>query len=288
MLEQIIRKQFVTLNDIRLHVITAGSERGEPIILLHGFPEFWYGWHHQIEPLASAGYHVIVPDQRGYNLSDKPKDVAAYNLDVLANDILALGTSMEYEKVALVGHDWGGAVAWWFASKYPQHVSKLIILNAPHHRVMREALRNDPAQRRRSWYMRYFQLPWLPEASMRLFNWRGLIEPLKRSAKKDTFSEEDWVCYRAAWSQPGAMTAMLNWYRALRKAPPKAPPDPHIHVPTLLLWGTGDIALGKEMAQPSIDLCDDGRLVYFENATHWLQHDEPEAVNQHILEFLES
>src|ERR1700712_2582822 len=147
------RHRTIATNGIHLHVVEAGPARGPLLILLHGFPEFWYGWHRQIEPLAAAGYHVVVPDQRGYNLSDKPEGIAAYNIDTLARDIVGLIDEAGAAKAYVAGHDWGGAVAWWLGIKHPERIEKLVLLNIPHPQVMRRALLKDSVQRKKSSYM---------------------------------------------------------------------------------------------------------------------------------------
>lgn len=276
----------IPTNGINLHAILAGPAAGSPLILLHGFPEFWYGWRHQIEPLANAGFRVIVPDQRGYNLSDKPEGVRSYKIEFLSADILGLMDALGYEKVALAGHDWGAVVAWVLALRHPERIRKLAILNVPHPAVMFRFLKRNPEQLRRSWYIFAFQLPWLPESQFRRDNWRGGARMLRGSGKLHTFTNEDIAEYKKAWSQPGAMTAMINWYRAAALFGLKLPEEIRIQAPTLMLWGKQDVALSLHMAQPSIDLCEDGRLVIFENATHWVQHDEAEAVTQQLLDFL--
>ncbi|MGB7875364.1 MAG: alpha/beta hydrolase, partial [Anaerolineales bacterium] len=208
---------FIETNGIKLHVVMAGPKDGQPVFLLHGFPEFWYGWRKQIPALADAGYRVIVPDQRGYNMSDKPKGVRAYAIDKLANDILGLMDALGHEKVNLIGHDWGGFVAWAFAIWHPKCLSKLGILNAPHPDVMTRFLRRgDPEQLRRSWYFFTFQIPWLPEYWLRKNDWRRTVLALRGSGKIHTFTNEDITEYKQAWSRPGAIKAMLNWYRAVR------------------------------------------------------------------------
>ena len=278
---------YIEANGIKLHVVMAGPKDGQPVFLLHGFPEFWYGWRKQIPSLAEAGYRVIVPDQRGYNLSDKPKGVKSYRVDTLVKDVLGLIDALGYEKVNLIGHDWGAVVAWAFAIWHPERLHKLGILNVPHPAVMFNFLRRgDPEQLRRSWYIFAFQLPWLPETMLRSKNWRGGARVLRGSGKIHTFTNEDIAEYKKAWSQPGAMTAMINWYRALLRYRPRMPKDPRVTVPTLMLWGMQDVALSHRMARPSMDYCDDGKLVFFEDATHWVQHDETEAVNQLLIEFL--
>jgi len=285
--------KMVSTKGVNLHVVFAGPHDGKPVILLHGFPEFWRGWSKQIEPLANAGYRVIVPDQRGYNLSDKPKGVAAYHIDTLARDITGLMDTLGYEKGFIVGHDWGAAVAWHLATYYAHRVEKLGILNVPHPVVMLRTLRKSMEQLRKSWYMFFFQIPWLPEWGLGRNNAQGASDLLKNSAKPGTFSDEDLVHYRQAWTQPGALTAMINWYRSLirtglRNISKPGPKTPLISVPTLMLWGLQDVALGQEMAQPSIDLCAQGNLIFLDQATHWVQHDEPEKVADYLLEFFQS
>lgn len=275
----------VRTNGIRLHVVQSGPPNGPLVILLHGFPEFWYGWRHQISVLAEAGYRVWAPDQRGYNLSDKPPGITAYNLDELAKDVIGLIDAAGQEQAYLVGHDWGAAVTWWTALKYPQRLNKIAVLNVPHPRVMKRMLRSSWAQLRKSWYIFFFQLPWLPEAFTRANNWQNGVAALRGSSRPNVFTDADLVFYRAAWSQPGAITGMINWYRALLRSQPKSVASSQVKVPTLLIWGARDLFLGREMAQPSIDLCDQGQLVLLEEATHWVQHEEAAHVNRLLLEF---
>lgn len=277
---------FIKTTGVRLHVAQAGPTDGPLAILLHGFPEAHFEWQRQLPALAAAGFRVLAPDQRGYNLSDKPQEVAAYNLDTLVDDVLGLIEHTAREKAYIVGHDWGGAVAWWLAARYPERVERLVILNVPHPIVLGRALRTSWSQRRRSWYMFYFQLARLPEASLRAGNWRALARTMQRSSVPGTFSEADMKRYRTAWAQPGAATGMVNWYRAMWQARPRRLASVRITVPTLVLWGLRDNVLGAEMIQPSLDLCDDGRLVAFDDATHWVAHEKPDAVNRRLLEFL--
>lgn len=275
-------------NGIRLHVVQAGPAQGPLAILLHGFPEFWYSWRRQIPHLAAAGFRVWAPDQRGYNLSDKPKGRRAFRVEELAADVIGLVQQSGRERIHLVGHDWGGAVAWWIALHYPQILERLVLLNIPHPAVMLRNLKRNPAQMCRSWYVLFFQLPWLPEALSRAGHWRWPARALRKTSRPGTFSDADLAMYREAWSQPGAFTSMLNWYRALTTQRLQLPGNPRISVPTLLLWGCHDGALGREMAQPSIDLCDHGRLVLFEEATHWVHEDEPDRVNELLTQFLQA
>jgi epoxide hydrolase 4 len=275
----------IDTNGIRLHVVTAGDPDGRPVVLLHGFPEFWYGWRHQIPALVAAGFRVIVPDQRGYNLSDKPKGVPAYRTEELVRDVIGLLDHFGIQKVCLAGHDWGAAVAWGVALAFPERIERLAILNVPHPAVMLQTLRSSPRQMLKSWYIFFFQIPGLADWLLKADHSAALARMLRSSGKASTFEASDLLEYRQAWSQPGALTAMINWYRAIFRDRPSRRSRVRVRVPTMILWGKRDVALSAEMAQRSVELCTDGRLEYFENATHWLQHDEAEAVNRRLVAF---
>jgi epoxide hydrolase 4 len=274
----------IPTNGIRLHVVEAGPEDGPLVLLLHGFPEFWYGWHRQIGPLAAAGFRVVVPDQRGYNLSDKPKGVRAYNLDDLALDVVGLIDALGREKAHVAGHDWGGAVGWWLGTKHAHRLDRLALLNIPHPWVLERALRKSAKQRAKSSYMFYFQLPWLPERHLSRNSFQPIASVLRRSSRPGTFSDEDLTLYRASWARPGALTGMLNWYRAALRARPAQPASSRIPVPTLVIWGTKDLVLGRDLVPPSLAFCDQGRAVFLEEATHWVAHEEPETVSRLLVE----
>jgi pimeloyl-ACP methyl ester carboxylesterase len=271
-------------DDVDLHAVAAGPKDGPVVLLLHGFPEFSYGWRRQIEPLVAAGFRVIVPDQRGYNLSSKPSGVAAYVLTELVSDVIAIADQLGQEKIFLAGHDWGAAVAWSAALLHPQRIAKLAVLNVPHPSVMRKFLSTRPRQFLRSWYMFLFQVPWLPEALLSAFNFRVAARSLLRSSRPGTFSAEDLAQYRAAWSQPGALTGMINWYRALFRVRTKFA-DKTVRVPTRILWGERDDFLLNEMAHESLRYCTSAELFTFANATHWLQHEEPVRVSELLIDF---
>jgi pimeloyl-ACP methyl ester carboxylesterase len=253
------------------------------MILLHGFPEFWYGWKQQIDALAEAGFCVWVPDQRGYNLSDKPTGIDAYGLDRLVADVIGLLDAAGRQKAVIVGHDWGAAVAWWTAVSYPERVERLVVLNVPHPIAMKRYASRNVGQMLRSWYIGFFQLPWLPETVSRFGNWTTFVKTLLGSSRPGTFRRADLQQYKAAWSQPGAVKAMINWYRASLRKPPAQRRSIRVTVPTLLIWGVLDKFLKREMAQLSIDFCDNGRVVFIENATHWVQHEEAKQVNELII-----
>ena len=280
-----LEHSYIETNGIRLHVVQAGLKSGIPVVLLHGFPEFWYAWRKQIPALVEAGCRVILPDQRGYNLSDKPKDVKSYLVDELVKDALGLMDALGYEKVNLVGHDWGGGVAWELANAFPERVHRLGILNAPHPAVMARFLTRDLEQIRRSWYIVFFQFPWIPETSLRAGNWRGAERALRATSNINSFTNADILKYKEAWSQPGAMTAMLNAYRAAARYRWK-PNEGQVKVPTLMMWGMKDFALSHRQARPSMDYVKDGNLILFPEATHWVHLDAAEEVNHYLVDFV--
>ena len=281
-----LEHSYIETNGIRLHVVQAGPQSGTPVVLLHGFPEFWYGWRLQIPALVEAGCRVIIPDQRGYNLSDKPEGVKAFSMDELVKDVIGLIDALGYEKVNLVGHDWGAVVAWVVAHQHPERLHRLGILNVPHPEVMKRFLKRDLEQLRRSWYILFFQLPWLPETLMRAQDWRAIVRALRDSGKTHTFTDEDIDKYKEAWSQPGAIIAMLNWYRAAARYQMPDMKDARIRVPTLMMWGMKDVALSHRLARPSMDYCVEGNLILFPEATHWVQLDEADSVNHYLADFL--
>jgi len=271
-------------NVVRLHVVDALSEDAPLVVEQHAFPEFWYGWHRQIAPLAAAGFRVVVPDLRGYNLSDKPQGIRAYNLDDLALDVVGLIDALGREQAHVAGHDWGGAVAWWLGMKHAERLDRLALLNIPHPLVFERILWRSGKQRRKSSYMFFFQLPWLPERALRRKGFSLLVRTLQKTSRPGTFSEEDLALYRAAWARPGALTGMLHWYRAALRARRSDPASQRVPVPTLLLWGTKDLVLGRELVPPSLALCDQGRAVFFEEATHWVAYEQPEEVSRQLIE----
>jgi pimeloyl-ACP methyl ester carboxylesterase len=275
----------IQAGEVRLHVVQAGPVDGKPLILLHGFPDFWMGWRHQIGALAEAGFRVIVPDQRGYNTSDRPSAITDYEISRLVGDVVGLADALGHHRFSLVGHDWGGIVAWAAGSLVAERLDRLVILNAPHPDVFGPYVRRSPSQMLRSSYVGFFQIPWLPEMVLGAGNCAALVAALKASARQDALTEDDIARYRQAWQQPGSLTGMLNWYRALRL---RRPLEEVITTRTLVLWGLKDTALEVGLAEKSLALCTQGRLQTFDGATHWLQREEPDAVNAAILGFLAS
>lgn len=270
--------EYITTNGIRLHTALAGPEDGEPVFLLHGFPDAWFGWEAQIGPLVDAGFRVIVPDQRGYNLSDKPNGVGNYKMGTLVDDILGLADVLGYERFYLAGHDFGAMVSWNLAMQNPERIKRLVIANVPHPKVMGSYLRSHPKQMLKSWYALFFQIPKLPEWAVKINNWHFLI-----SAMPISFTKEERSRYRNAWGQPGAMTGMINWYRASLRGMGKSAGASKIQVPTLILWGKHDPHISYEMASLSVEMCEEGSLITIEDATHWVLYDEAEATSKYIV-----
>jgi len=272
------------LGGVRIHAVAAGPQDGPLVVLLHGYPEFWYGWRAQIPALASAGFRVVVPDQRGYNQSSKPEDWQAYRLPNLVGDVLGIANRLQREKFMLAGHDWGGMVAWACAMEHQDRIGRLAILNAPHPSVFGKYARTHPAQLLRSWYVIFMQLPFLPEYLFSAGDFRVMTGVLARMSRPGTFSEADFEAYRDAWRKPGAPKAMINWYRALLRSPPLTG-NPMIEIPVRILWGARDTALSADLAPLSLGFCKDSELTMFPEATHWLQHEEPSAISSALIGF---
>lgn len=278
-----ITDAYAEVNGIRLHYVEAGE--GPLVVLLHGFPEFWYSWRHQIPALAQAGFHVVAPDMRGYNLSDRPHDWRRYDADTLAEDIAGLIGHLGQGPAYLAGHDWGAVIAYQTAMRHPELLRKLAILNVPHTERMLAGFRTL-RQLRKSWYMFFFQIPGLPEWLMA----RDDFSFAKRSLRADSpgaFSDADLERYAQAWAQPGALTGMVNYYRAaLRRSPRAALAGlAPIQTETLVIWGMRDRHLGSELAQPLPQWVPNVRVERLPQATHWVQHDEPQRVNELLIEF---
>jgi pimeloyl-ACP methyl ester carboxylesterase len=281
-----LRHGRLDVGGVTLHYVEAG--RGPLVVLLHGFPEFWYSWRWQLPALAGAGFRVVAPDLRGYNESSKPRGVAAYAADLLARDVAQLIRGLGAERAVVVGHDWGGAVAWTFAMRCPELLQRLVILNVPHPARFLRALRT-PRQLRKSWYMFFFQLPRLPEASVRRANFAMLRRTFRHDpVRPGAFSDDDIERYIAALARPGALTAAINYYRALFRQDPRrmrAGFRP-IEAPVLVIWGMQDRYLGAELAEPDARWAPNARVERLPDASHWVQVDRPERVNALLLDFL--
>ena len=271
----------VDVGGIRIHCVVEGE--GPLVVLLHGFPETSRAWRKQIPALADH-FRVVAADMRGYGGSDKPKGIAAYRTSVIADDIVALVHALDAEHAHVVGHDWGGGVAWTLAMEHPEMVERLAVLNCPHPAVMRRALRSNWAQIRKSWYIFAFQLPWLPEWGFTRNGSKAIKDTLRRSAKRpDTFSEADLDEYARAFGAPGAATAAINYYRAAARSRVWRR---EISAPTLLIWGEDDFALGTELTRGMDHLfTSPPRIEYLPNTSHWVMEERPDEVNRLLLEF---
>jgi len=290
-----IKHEYADVNGVRLHYARAG--KGKLIMFVHGFPEFWYEWKDQI-PEFAKDHLVVAPDMRGYNLSSKPEGVEQYQVKYMIEDLRALAEKLGHKKFTLVAHDWGGAIAWAFAIAHPEYLDKLVIINAPHPGVFARELRENPDQQKASQYMLFFRSP-QAEAVLSANNYDGLVKGVIGDLlKKGIFTEEDKKAYIEAWSQPGALTGGLNYYRAARVGPPSGEenkdggsfgvnlPSLEVKVPTLVIWGEKDTALltgnlvglDKFVPRLTIKRVPDG--------SHWVIHEKPELINSYIREFI--
>ncbi len=277
--------QMLEVGDLNMHVVLEGEEHAPLIVLLHGFPEFWYSWRHQIKPFAAAGYRVVAVDQRGYNLTDKH---GPYDIFTLSDDVANLIRALGYDKAAAVmGHDWGGAITWTFGARYPELVDKLIVCNVPHPSVGKTVLQSFYLpQIFKSWYIAFFQIPGLPERAISMNDYKGLTDGLKHAAK-DMISDEELSYFKTAWSQPGALSAGIDWYRALfRERGRVASTDSTVEVPSLLIWGDQDAYLTTQTAEWTRPYVDDLKIKYIQGASHWVQQECPDMVNRYTLDFL--
>jgi pimeloyl-ACP methyl ester carboxylesterase len=275
------------VNGIHLHYVEAGT--GPLVVLLHGFPEFWYEWRHQIPALAAAGFRVVAPDLRGYNRSAKPAGIGSYRLEELVRDVAGLIRYLGAERAAVAGHDWGGLIAWYLAMLRPEVVDRLIVLNAPHPAAFARELRS-PAQLLRSSYALFFQLPWLPEAVLRAGDF-ALLQRIFRTqpVRRGAYTGDDIQRYKDALRQPGALTAAINYYRAaLRRSLVRAKRDvSRIDHPTLLIWGERDRYLNIRLTQGLEEWVPGIRVERIREASHWVPVDAPELVNRLLIDFLD-
>ena len=274
-------------NGVRLHCAVAGPADGPLVVALHGFPEYWRGMAGVMTRLARAGFRVVAPDQRGYALSEKPSGIDAYRVEELAADVVGIIDHFGRDRADIVGHDWGAAVAWWLALTHPHRVRRLVVANVPHPSVFAREVRSNRRQTLKSWYIFAIQAPAIPEVVA--FGRRArprFARFIAGTATPGAFSPRYLRQLQDAWAQPGAARGMLNWYRASVRRRPGRLTDKRIHVPTLIIWGRRDVALSDTMAQPSADLCDDVRVEFLDEATHWVLHDEPERTGDLIVGFL--
>lgn len=286
-----IQHHFIQANRIRLHYVTQGE--GDLIILLHGFPEFWYSWRYQI-PVLARNFKVVVPDLRGYNQSDKP--ATGYDLTTLAADINSLIENLGYKRAHIVGHDFGGAIAWRFAQKFPHMLNRLVILSAPHPSRFAANLIQDLNQLRRSWYIFAFQVPGLPEWLIQQ-NLKNFVQTVFRglAVRKGFFTRETSAMYEAALRQPGAIASALKYYRQLFSpliwisdiwSTMSSGSPQLITAPTLVLWGEEDAVLSGRIAEDLRHAVSASfELKFLPNCGHWIQQESPQTVNRELLAF---
>ncbi|BAZ52073.1 alpha/beta hydrolase fold protein [Nostoc sp. NIES-4103] len=277
------KHEYITTNGVKLHYVTQGA--GPLMLMLHGFPEFWYSWRHQIPEFAKY-FQVVALDLRGYNESDKPQKQSAYVMDEFIKDVEGVIKGLGYDKCILVGHDWGGAIAWSFAYAHPEMVERLIILNLPHPAKFAQGLLT-PQQLLRSWYIFLFQLPWLPEFLLQSSDFQAIEKALQSTAvNKNAFTQADLNAYKDAAAKRGALTAMLNYYRNSLQQFISNKTWGILHVPTLMIWGENDAALGKELTYDTGAYVKDLQIKYIPHCGHCVQQEQPELVNQYIKEYL--
>ena len=276
-----------------LHMRIARAGSGPLLIFLHGFPECWYSWRHQLRALSDR-FDCVASEMRGYGETDAPAGVANYTLDKLVGDVADLIAALGHDGAVVIGHDWGGAVAWATAMMRPEVVERLIVMNCPHLERMSYALRHNPHQMLRSWYMLFFQLPRIPEWVFRRRNFDALARALRDGTiQKNVFSETDLDYFRAAFRNPYSLTAAINYYRANLRSGFMARPgantwiDKKISAPTLLIWGEQDFALGKELTYGMEKLfAGPFEIRYIPDSGHWVQQEKPDPVNQYVRDFL--
>jgi pimeloyl-ACP methyl ester carboxylesterase len=277
----------IDTGEVSLAVAEAGA--GEPVILLHGFPEISHSWRHQLPALAAAGFHAVAPDLRGYGESDRPTDTAAYALPNLVGDLVGLIRALGHESAHLVGHDWGGSIAWVTASRASERVRSLTILNSPHPVASAES-RQIPEQQQKSWYMLLFQFVGVAEEWLSANDFANLRTFVFDTAAPGTFSEEDRETFVAALRRDGALTAALDYYRA--NIPPQSwlrpPPDlPPVEVPTMIVWGEADAYMSPILLERSITKVSGPlRVESLPGVSHWVQQESPDEVNRLLVDFL--
>lgn len=281
------RERWCRVNGVDLHVIEAGRAGDPVLLLLHGFPEFWWAWRNQITPLAQAGYHVVVPDLRGYNLSAAPRETSAYHLEILTQDVVCLAQAMRADTFDLVGHDWGAVIGWCVAARHPERVKRAVLINGPHPEAWVEEVFRSPVQALRSAYIAFFQAPRLPETILSASNFSRLKAALRRSARVGTFSPSALEHYTKAWARPGSLSGMLGFYRALRRASAGGTIG-RVTSPLRLIWGDRDRFLGWGLMEASMARCDRGSFRVIEAGTHWLHLEQLDLVTDEIVRFMGS
>lgn len=282
----IFAPRLIDVDGISLNTVQAGSTGSPAVIFLHGFPEMALGFRAYIGPFVQAGFQVIIPDQRGYNLSSKPTTIKAYRLDSLASDIFRLADRIGCDRFALVGHDWGASVAWSMVTAQPARITRMAVINGPHPAVWFQAMRFNPEQRRKSRYVQLLRVPRLPEWLIKLGRYKGLSGAFTDASGIEILSPDILHEYRVAWRRKNALTGMLNWYRANLGQDTPVPAASEVSTPTLILWGDRDAYACSDLADQSAALCNKARVVHYPRAGHWLLHEEQSAVCEELLRWL--
>jgi pimeloyl-ACP methyl ester carboxylesterase len=279
-----MQEAFVSANGQMFRVVSAGPDGAQLVLMLHGFPETAHSWRYQVPALARSGRRVWTPDLRGYNRNSKPRDLEAFHPDVLCLDVEELLNAAEAEKAVIVGHDWGGIMAWWFAMDYPERVSRLVVMNAPHPAMWKRAFRM-PHQLMRSTYVGLFQIPLLPERFLSA-NAKRVAQSIRTTAvRKEALRAADIAIYAEAIAQPGAMRSAVHYYRALMRWGMWRPVK-RINAPTLMIWGEHDLALSKGLTYGTDRHVRDFRIHYIPRCGHWVQQEAAAQVNDLLMEFL--
>ncbi|XP_035827966.1 epoxide hydrolase 1 isoform X2 [Aplysia californica] len=286
---------YLHLEEVRLHYVASGPEDKPLMLFLHGFPEFWFSWRHQIREFQKD-YRVVAIDQRGYGESDKPADVESYEMTRLMSDVRQTIVALGYRSCVLVAHDWGGAVAWAFARHFPDMVDRLIVMNAPSQPAFSKLLKSHSAQKKMSWYLLFFWLPYIPEISLRSNSFTmfdSLFKSLKSSAvelssaAQQSVNQEEIAAYKYTFSQPGALTPPINWYRAAFTKSRQVRFDMDYVMPVLLIWGVKDVALHIDLVAEMKNRCPKMEVKRLEDSGHFVQNDSPQLVNEAMRGWLE-
>ncbi|XP_059163271.1 epoxide hydrolase 4-like isoform X2 [Physella acuta] len=280
---------YLYIEDVRIHYVSKGDSDKPLMLLMHGFPESWYSWRHQLKEF-SDNYRVVAVDLRGYGDSDKPSGISQYKMDKLVKDVKQIITALGYSSCVLVGHDWGGAIAWIFSGLYPEMVEKVIVLNCPHPHAFKKYLQTNWAQLKKSWYMFFFLIPILPDIYVRLFDMKFfdiIFRGTKGGVLTNATTQEDVDAYKYLFSKRGSLTGPMNYIRAALLCRPESTTRGKVKTPVLLLWGCRDLAIEKGQAEKCKDYAEDLTIKYLHDASHWVQMDEPDTVNLYIREFIQ-
>lgn len=305
LITDVVRHGVVEANDLRFHYAAAGEERGMPVLLAHGFPESWHCWAKILPHLADAGCYAIAPDQRGYNLSDKPDGVDHYRPKHLVEDLDQIAATMFGDDVpfTLIAHDWGGAIAWAFAIQRPERLKRLIVVNATHPGAFQREMARNPEQAERSQYINLFRSD-EAEAVHSADGFGKLHEGFEALYQSGAMTDNDRAHYDAAWGEPGALTGMFNWYRAMRIEPPKSVDEQAmkdndkaiafddsalaVKIPVRVLWGMQDHAFSPALLDHFPEFCADLEIVEIPDGTHWVIHEKPDFIAENFVRWLRS